>query len=90
MAALVCLAPAVAALGVSFRFLGTPHALAAVLLGMMLRAFPPLIVCLLLALRGSGADYFHFVCYLLLFYMVTLAVETYLSVQLVKNKESNR
>lgn len=90
LAALVCLAPAVVALGVSARFLGTPQGLTAVLLGMMLRAFPPLAVCLLLALLGRGADYFHFICYLLLFYMITLAVETYLSVQLVKNKKSTR
>ena len=89
LAALLCLAPALAALGVSCRFLGTPQALAAVLLGMMLRAFPPLVVCLLLAVRGSGADYIHFVSYLLVFYMITLAVETYLTVGLVKQKHSD-
>jgi hypothetical protein len=88
LAALACLVPAVAALAVSIRFLGTTQALSAVLLGMMLRAFPPLLICLLLALRGRGADYLYFVCYLILFYLFTLAVETYLLVQFAKSKKN--
>ena len=83
-AALLCLLPAVAGLGVSYRLIGTPRALVALALAMALRLLPPLVVCLLLALRGSGAEYMPFVCYLLLFYVATLTVETYLFVRLIR------
>ncbi len=86
-AGLVCLLPALAALGVSYRLLGTPQALGAMMLAMGLRLLPPLVVALLLAMRGSGADFFHFVCYLLLFYMATLTVETCLFVQLIRARK---
>jgi len=85
-AGLVCLLPAVAALGVSYRLLGTPHALAAMMLAMGFRLLPPLVVCLLLAKRSSGAVFFHFVCYLLLFYVMTLTFETYWFVRLIRAK----
>jgi hypothetical protein len=86
-ALLVCLLPAMAALVLSYRLLGTPQALAALLLSMGLRLMPPLVVALLLAARGTGADYFHFVCYLLLFYVATLAAETLLFVQLIRTRK---
>jgi len=86
-AAVVCLLPAVAALGVSYRLLGTPQALGAMMLAMGLRLMPPLVVALLLATRGTGADFFPFVCYLLLFYVATLAVETCLFVQLIRARK---
>ena len=79
--------PSLAALAISHRFLGTPQALLAILGGMALRAVPPLVVCLFLAMKGSGQQWFHFICYLLVFYMVALAVETYLSVALLKTRQ---
>jgi hypothetical protein len=87
VAAMLCLLPAVAGLAVSHRFIGTQHALVAMLLAMAFRLFPPLVVCLLLAMRGTGADYAPFVCYLLLFYTATLAVETYLFVRLIQARK---
>lgn len=86
-AGLLCLVPAVAGLGVSYRLVGTPHALVALLLSMAFRLVPPLGVCLLLATRGGGADFAFFISYLLLFYAATLAVETYLFVQLIHTRK---
>lgn len=55
--------------------------LAAMLLGMAVRMLPPLGVCLVLAARGSsGRDHLAFIVYLLAFYLVTLALETWLTV----------
>jgi hypothetical protein len=86
-AALVCLFPAAIALGLSYRLLGTPQATAALLLSMGFRLLPPLAVVLILATRGTGVDFFHFVCYLLVFYVATLAVETSLFVQLIRARK---
>jgi hypothetical protein len=83
-AGLLCLLPAIAGLGVSCRLVGTPHALTALILAMAFRMLPPLVVCLLLATQGVGSDFLPFVCYLLLFYAATLAIETYLFVQLIR------
>jgi hypothetical protein len=87
MAALLCLLPAAVGLAVSYRFIGTPYGLVAMLSAMAFRMLPPLAVCLLLAKRGTGADYAPFIYYLLLFYGATLAVETYLFVQLIQARK---
>ena len=86
-AGLLCLLPAVAGLGISCRLVGTPQAMVAMLLAMAFRLLPPLAVCLLLAMRGSRADYIPFVCYLLLFSATTLAIETYLFVRLIQSRK---
>ena len=63
---------------------GTP--LAGLLSGIALRMAPPLVVCLILAAQGAdGRRHLAFVCYLLAFYMVTLAVETWLAVKRVSH-----
>ena len=80
-AATVCLLSGLIALLVSVWRVPGLNAFHSVLLAMFFRLFPPLAVCLLLALKGSGADYFSFISYLLVFYMVTLSVETYLSIK---------
>ena len=59
---------------------GTP--LAGLLGGIAFRMLPPLAVCLVLAVQGAdGRRHLAFVCYLLAFYMVTLALETWLAVK---------
>jgi hypothetical protein len=80
-AALVCLFSGFIVLGVSLRSINTNQALQGMLLSMLFRLLPPLMMCMLLALRGSAADYFGFICYLLAIYMLTLAVETIISVR---------
>jgi len=87
IAGLLCLLPAIAGLGISYRLIGTPHVLSAMMLAMAFRLVPPLSVCLLLATRGSGSDFVPFICYLLLFYAATLVVETYLFVQLIQARK---
>ena len=89
LASLLCLLPSLAALAVSHRFLGTPHALGAILSGMALRSMPPLLVCLVLATKTDGNSQIYFVSYLLLFYMVALAVETLLSVAMLNRKQAH-
>jgi len=56
------------------------------LLAMAFRLLPPLSVCLILALRSSGSENLSFICYLLVFYMVTLSVETYLSIRWIRSE----
>jgi hypothetical protein len=87
-AALICLVSGLAALVVATLRVAGSQAIYSLLLAMAFRLFPPLAVCLVLALRDSGAEYIGFVCYLLVFYMVTLSVETYLSVRWIRSQAS--
>jgi hypothetical protein len=65
--------------------------LASLLLGMVLRIAPPLFVCLLLAARHeNGWDHLPFVCYLLAFYGVTLALESWFAVGRVGRSTNGR
>jgi len=86
VAAAICLLPGLVALWFSTQITGTNQVLFGLLFSMGLRILPPLVICLALSLRSTGDEYFSFICYLLLFYMVTLALETYLSVRLVQPK----
>lgn len=86
LAALVCLISGITAL-VATSVLGTrQHPLAGVLLATALRMLPALIVCVLLSTADGGGQFLGFVGYLLVFYLVTLAIETYLSVKLVERR----
>jgi hypothetical protein len=81
-AAVICLVAAYGAEGVSCALSRTGSHLAAMLFSMALRFVPPLAVCFVLAARGAdGQQHFAFVCYLLVFYLATLAVETWLAVK---------
>lgn len=61
---------------------GESMPLAALALGMGARMAPPLVACCYLALQpGSGRDHLAFVGYLLAFYLVTLALESWLAVR---------
>ena len=80
LAALGCVAGASIALAVSRTLRGTTWALPALLLGMMARMAIPLALalgCLVLAPRLANAG---LLCYLLIFYPLTLAVETAMAV----------
>src|SRR3954469_17534941 len=83
-AAAICLVAAYAAEGVGCLLSRTGAHLAAVLFSMALRFIPPLAVCFVLAASGAnGQQHLAFVCYLLVFYLATLAVETWLAVKRV-------
>lgn len=84
-AAGICLAASLFAEGIAVgvQRLDSPNsALAAMVLGMGIRMALPLSLCVLLAVRGqSGNQHFSFIIYLLLFYVVTLAIDTALAVR---------
>ena len=85
-AGLVCLASGLTGLVVTSIRIPNLHAFHNMLLAMGFRLGPPLIVCMLLALKGNGPEYFGFVCYLLVFYLATLSIETYLSVRVIRSE----
>lgn len=75
-------------MGVVFAGLGSP--LAALLFATAARMTPPMLICLVLALQGAhGREYLAFICYLLAFYLVTLALETWLAVKRVYHMPSD-
>ncbi len=56
---------------------------------MAIRMVPPLAICVVLAAQGAdGREHLAFIGYLLAFYLVTLAVETWLAVKRVRNHAS--
>jgi hypothetical protein len=60
---------------------GRVTSLVAMLLGMAIRMVPPLGICVALAAqRADGREHLAFIVYLLAFYLVTLAMETWLTV----------
>ena len=82
-AALLCTSAGLVALAVVSWQTRQQQPLGGMLLAMVLRILPALAVCMLLAIQGEGKQYISFISYLIVFYLVTLALETYLSVQLV-------
>jgi hypothetical protein len=89
-AAAILLMSGLAAEGLAtvFARLGTP--LAALVIGMIARMTPALVICLVLALQGThGRRHLAFICYLLAFYLATLALETWLAVKRVNHTPSD-
>jgi len=85
VAALLSLVSGAAALGAMYQMQRIQQPLLGMLLAMAIRMTPPLILCLGLAVSGRGNEFFGFICYLLVFFLVSLAIETYLSVQLANS-----
>jgi hypothetical protein len=82
LAGAICMSSAIAAEAISCRLSRAGSHLTAMLLSMTVRLLPPLVVCLALAVRGGGGrQHLLFVGYLLAFYFVTLAAETWLAVK---------
>jgi hypothetical protein len=76
VAAAICWAPGLLALAISALFPGPEMALFNMLVGMFVRMFVPLGVCLMIyARRGVLVDA-GLVFYVLIFYMISLAIET--------------
>jgi hypothetical protein len=81
LAAAICLFSGLVAEAISSIVLRTSP-LGALMVGMMVRMFAPLGVCVaLLATGQSGRDHLPFIGYLLTFYMFTLGLETWLAVK---------
>jgi hypothetical protein len=87
----ICLVAAYLAEAFSCLLTRTGPPLAAMLVSMAVRFTPPLLVCFYLAATGaSGRQHLPFVCYLLAFYLVTLAVETWLAVSRVSQRSADQ
>ncbi len=81
VAAAICLFAGWIAELLAFMLHGRVTPLALMLLGMAVRMLPPLGICVALAAqRVSGREHLAFIVYLLAFYLVTLALETWLTV----------
>jgi hypothetical protein len=83
----VCITPGLAALAISHHFAVAGNHLLGMLLAMGCRSLPPLVVCLWLALNKSSADGQVFAGFLIVAYMVSLAVETFLSVRSIGTQQ---
>ena len=89
-AAAICLAAGWVAEAMAYALSRSVAPLGVMLLGMAVRMIPPLGICLFLAAQGaSGRQYLAFICYLLTFYLVTLALETWLTVKRVSGDSSH-
>jgi len=89
-AAAICLAAGWLAEGVSSMLHRSVAPLGVMLLSMGIRISVPLGICLVLAAQGaSGRQYLAFIGYLLTFYLVTLALETWLTVKRVPRNSSH-
>lgn len=90
IAAAVCLAAGWVAEGFAWFLHCRVSPLGVMLLGMAIRMLPPLGICTVLAAQGaSGRQHLAFICYLLTFYLVTLASETWLTVKRVARDSSS-
>lgn len=89
VAAAICLAAGCIAEGVAWALARHVAPLGIMLFGMAIRMLPPLGVCVYLAASGQGGrQHLAFICYLLVFYFATLALETYLAVKRVAHLSS--
>ena len=79
VAAAVCMSGAAGALGISHLLRGPELALPSLLLGMAARTGLPLLLAIVIQFRGGPLADAGFLYYLLVFYPVTLSLETVLS-----------
>ncbi|HYW80472.1 MAG TPA: hypothetical protein VE890_12895 [Thermoguttaceae bacterium] len=79
VAATLCFVGAALALGLSHLLRAPEHVLYGVLMGMAARMGIPLASGMVVHLHGGALAQSHFLHYLLVFFPVTLAVETFLS-----------
>jgi hypothetical protein len=79
----VCITPGLAALVVVYHFSSIGQHLVGMLIAMVCRLMPPLVVCLWLALNRDAVNGRVFAGFLIAAYLVSLAVETFLSVRSV-------
>ena len=64
--------------------------LVAMLVAMSVRMIPLLTICLVVSLQPTKSEYASFIGFLVFFYLVTLAVETLISVQLSQAHHTTR
>ena len=84
----VCITPGLAALVVSTYFSSVGQPLIGMLIAMGCRMLPPLVVCLWLALNRDAVNGRVFAGFLIAAYLVSLAVETFVSVRSVDSSSN--
>ncbi len=90
LAATICLVAGLVAESLAFLLHDRVMPVAVMLLGMAIRMVPPLGICIALAAQGAhGREHLAFIVYLLAFYLVTLALETWLTVARVAATHSH-
>jgi hypothetical protein len=90
LAAAICLGAGWLAEAVAYVLHRSASPLVLMLLCMAIRMVPPLGICLVLAAQGArGRDHLAFLCYLMSFYFVMLALETWLTVKRVARASSD-
>jgi hypothetical protein len=90
VAAGICLMSGLASEGFAAATGRSGAPLIGMLVGLAARMAPPLAICLVLASRGvDGRRHLAFVCYLLVFYFATLALETWLAVRRVSARRES-
>lgn len=82
----ICITPGLAALVVAHHFASSGQPLVGMLIAMGCRLLPPLVVCLWLALNRDAVNGRVFAGFLIAAYLVSLAVETFLSVRSVDSR----
>jgi hypothetical protein len=90
LAGAICFAAGLLAEGVACLLGRQASPLATMLLGMTIRMLPPLAICMFLAAQGArGREHLAFIVYLLVFYLATLALETWLTVERVSRANAS-
>ena len=89
-AALLSLLVGLAVLAINHHPSLRQRPLVAMLAAMSVRMLPLLSVSLVVAVREDKSEYFGFIAYLVVFYLVTLAIETFISVQLAQAQQTTR
>ena len=89
-AAFFCGASAIGAQLIAVLLVGPAHPIHAVMIAMLLRMVPPLALCAAVGLRRGPLTDAGMVFYMIGFYLVTLAVDTWLSVSRISPAVSPR
>ena len=89
-AAFFCGASAIGSQFIAVLLTGPAYPVHATMLAMMLRMAPPLLLCMLVGLRRGPLTDAGMVFYMIGFYLVTLAVDTWLSVGRISPAVSSR
>ncbi|HVU90002.1 MAG TPA: hypothetical protein VHD36_21905 [Pirellulales bacterium] len=90
IAALFCTLSAIGAQLIASLLAGPAYPVHATMLATMLRMAPPLFLCMLVGLRRGPLTEAGIVFYMIGFYLVTLAVDTWLSVSRISPAVSSR
>ncbi len=90
IAAIFCGASAIGAQWMAALLMGPANPVHATMLAMMLRLAPPLMLCMAIGMRRGPLTEAGIVFYMIGFYLLTLAVDTWLSVRRISPAVSSK